>query len=148
MTMSTAAKDWQSAFTTTTITTANTISCRRTYPKVNQQQPRKVCSMMKQRQVGRWQAGLILSEHSQRRTARGVVRPPRRRAEENGGSRGSLFDDGAPQKLIARWAQHSRLQNHFGACWLVVSVILSRRECAQLLPHCLSLQHWMGPQIP
>ncbi len=147
-TMSTAAKDWQSAFTTATIVTANTISCHRTYPEVNQQQPRRVRSMMEQWQVGRWQAGSILSERLQQRTARGVVRLKRRRAEENGSSRGGLFDDGAPQKLIARWARRPQLQNHFGACGLVVSVILSRRECAQSLPRCLSLQRWMGPQIP
>jgi hypothetical protein len=46
MTMSTAAKDWQSAFTTATIATANTISFRRTYLEINQQQPRQVLSMM------------------------------------------------------------------------------------------------------
>ncbi len=33
--MSTAAKDWQSAFTTATIATANTISFRRTYLEIN-----------------------------------------------------------------------------------------------------------------
>jgi hypothetical protein len=50
--MSMAVKDWQSAFTTATIAMANTISCHRTYPEVNQQQPRQVCSMMEQQQVG------------------------------------------------------------------------------------------------
>ncbi len=37
-TMSTAAKDWQSAFTTTTIAMANTIRFRRTYLEINRQQ--------------------------------------------------------------------------------------------------------------
>jgi hypothetical protein len=115
-TMFTAAKDWRSAFTTTTNATANTISCRRTYPEVNQQQLRQVHLMIEQQQVGQWQAGLILSERLQQRTARGVLRPPRRRAKENGGSQGSLFDDGAPQKLIAWWAQYLWLRNHFRAC--------------------------------
>ncbi len=148
MPMSTATKDWQSAFTTTTIAMANTISCCRTYPEVNQRQPRQVCSMMEQRQVERWQAGLILSERLQRRTARGDVRLLRRRAKENGSNRGGLFNNGATKKIIAQWVQRPQLQNHFGACRLVVKVILSRRECVQLLPCCLSLQHWMGPQIP
>ncbi len=51
MTMSTAAKDWQSAFITTAIATANTISCRRTYLEINRRQPRQVYSIMEQRQV-------------------------------------------------------------------------------------------------
>ncbi len=38
------------------------------------------------------------------------------------------WKDGAPQKLITRWAQRLRLGNHFGTCRLVVSVILSRQE--------------------
>ncbi len=147
-TMSTAAKDWQSAFTTATIATANTISCRRTYLETNWRQPRQVCLMMEQQQVGRWQAGSIISGCAQWRTARGVVRSPRRIAKESGSSGGGLFDDGAPQKLITRWAQRLRLWDHFGICWLVVSVILSRRVCAQSLPCCLSLQHWMDSRIP
>ncbi len=52
---------------------------------------------------------------------------PRRITEESGSSQGGLFDNGAPQKLINRWAQHLRLQNHFETCQLVVSVILSRQ---------------------
>ncbi len=35
-------KDWRSAFTTATIATANTISCRRTYLEINRRQPRQV----------------------------------------------------------------------------------------------------------
>jgi hypothetical protein len=50
--MSMAAKDWQSAFTTATIATANTISFHRTYLEINWRQPRQVCLMMEQRQVG------------------------------------------------------------------------------------------------
>jgi hypothetical protein len=46
MTMSTAAKDWQSAFTIATIATANTISFHRTHLEINRQQPRQVRSMM------------------------------------------------------------------------------------------------------
>jgi hypothetical protein len=45
-TMSTAAKDWQSTFTTATIAMANTISFRRTYLEINQRQPRQVRLMM------------------------------------------------------------------------------------------------------
>jgi hypothetical protein len=45
-TMSTAAKDWQSAFTTATIATANTISFCRKYLKIIRRQPRQVRLMM------------------------------------------------------------------------------------------------------
>ncbi len=38
------------------------------------------------------------------------------------------------KKIIAWGAQHPRPQNHFGACWWVVSVISSRGGCAQSLP--------------
>jgi hypothetical protein len=148
MTMSTVAKDWQSVFTTATIVTANTISCCRTYLEINRRQPRQVRSMMEQRQVGQWQAGSIISGRAQWRTARGVVQSPRRITKESGSSRGGLFNDGAPQKLITQWAQHPQLRNHFGTCWLVVSVILSHRGCEQSLPCCLSLQHWMDSRIP
>ena len=45
-----------------------------------------------------------------------------------------LFVDGAPQKLITRWAQRPRLRNHFGTCQLVVSIILSRQGVCTIAP--------------
>ncbi len=71
------------------------------------------------------------------KNSEGSSASPRRIAKESGSSRGGLFDDGAPQKLITRWAQRPRLRNHFGTCRLVVSVTLSRQGVCTITPSLL-----------